>query len=94
MSGAKIEIKVGGVSFSGEGEEKWLGDQLEKLLKNLPQITKIAPEQSKRQGWAAWRLKRWDQERGHTGQFSESEGRIDKPGQKIFGNVGLAAGPR
>jgi hypothetical protein len=29
MSEAKIEIKVGEASFSGEGTEKWLSEQLD-----------------------------------------------------------------
>lgn len=32
MADAKIEIKIGGLTFAGEGTEAWLGEQLEKLL--------------------------------------------------------------
>jgi len=48
MAEAKIEIKVGAMSFSGEGSEKWLSQELDKLLKKIPQIVKIAPEKG---GW-------------------------------------------
>jgi hypothetical protein len=41
MSEAKIEIKVGEVSFSGEGTEKWLSEQLEKLIEKIPQLSKV-----------------------------------------------------
>jgi hypothetical protein len=32
MADAKIEIKVGSVSFSGEGDGKWLSEQLDKVI--------------------------------------------------------------
>jgi hypothetical protein len=38
MAEAKIEIKVGGVSFTGEGSESWLTSQLDKLIKHLPDL--------------------------------------------------------
>src|SRR6266403_6229306 len=41
MAEAKIEIKVGGVSFSGEGTEKWLSEQLDKLIEKIPQLSKV-----------------------------------------------------
>ena len=43
MAEAKIEIKVGAVSFAGEGEEKWLSQQLDKVLEKLPELAKVAP---------------------------------------------------
>ncbi|HEX4155417.1 MAG TPA: hypothetical protein VHY48_07375 [Acidobacteriaceae bacterium] len=43
MPDAKIEIKVGAVSFSGEGPGEWLSKQLDKVLTKLPELTKIAP---------------------------------------------------
>ncbi len=33
MSTTKIEVSVGAVSFSGEGEQAWLAEQLDKVLK-------------------------------------------------------------
>ncbi len=41
MSEAKIEIRVGEVSFSGEGTEKWLSEQLDKLIEKIPQLSKV-----------------------------------------------------
>jgi len=41
MPDAKIEFKVGGVSFSGEGTEKWLSEELEKLIEKIPQLSKV-----------------------------------------------------
>lgn len=46
MADAKIEIRVGEVSFSGEGEGKWLSEQLDKILKNLPDLAGIVPAAS------------------------------------------------
>jgi hypothetical protein len=43
MSEAKIEIKVGSVSFSGEGDGKWLSEQLDKILEKLPELAQAAP---------------------------------------------------
>jgi hypothetical protein len=40
---AKIEIKVGEVSFIGEGTENWLSTQLDKMLKHLPDLLDAAP---------------------------------------------------
>jgi hypothetical protein len=36
MAAAKIEIRVGGFSFAGEGNERWLSSQLEKVLWQVP----------------------------------------------------------
>ncbi|WP_343522363.1 hypothetical protein [Pedobacter sp.] len=41
MSQSKIEIKVGTVQFVGEGEQEWLGSQLDKLLDRIPELLKI-----------------------------------------------------
>lgn len=43
MAEAKIEIKVGAVSFSGEGESKWLSEQLDKVIEKLPELAGVAP---------------------------------------------------
>ncbi len=45
MAESKIEIKVGGVSFSGEGGESWLSAQLDKMLKYLPELVTVVPPQ-------------------------------------------------
>ena len=50
MAEAKIEIKVGAVSFSGEGDGKWLSDQLDKVLEKIPELSKVAPEAPERSG--------------------------------------------
>ena len=46
MADAKIEVKVGEVSFVGEGTEPWLTSQLEKVIKHLPDLVKITPPPS------------------------------------------------
>jgi len=46
MAEAKIEIKVGVFSFTGEGTEKWLSDELEKLLAKIPELVQIAPAEN------------------------------------------------
>jgi hypothetical protein len=46
MAEAKIEIKVGTFSFTGEGSEKWLSGELDKLLTKLPELVEIAPPEN------------------------------------------------
>ena len=43
MADSKLEIKVGSVSFSGEGTGEWLGKQLDKVLAKIPELIAIAP---------------------------------------------------
>ena len=38
MTDAKLEVKVGTISFNGEGEETWLAGQLDKFLAKLPEL--------------------------------------------------------
>ena len=44
MATAKIEFTLGTITFSGEGEENWISDQLDKILQNAPALIKIALE--------------------------------------------------
>jgi hypothetical protein len=41
MSESKIQIKVGIVEFSGEGNQDWLASQLDKILDKVPELLKI-----------------------------------------------------
>ena len=43
MSQGKIEFTLGALSFSGEGEQDWLAQQLHKILEVAPEMAKIAP---------------------------------------------------
>jgi hypothetical protein len=43
VSEGKIEIKIGHVQFSAEGEQAWVSDQLDKMLKHAESLAKIAP---------------------------------------------------
>ncbi len=43
MGEAKIEIKIGVIEFTGEGSEKWLETQLDKIIEKAPGLMKIAP---------------------------------------------------
>jgi hypothetical protein len=44
MTQAKIQIAVGSISFSGEGEQKWLAEQLDKLLDKAAALAAAAPD--------------------------------------------------
>jgi len=41
MSETKIQIKVGIVEFSGEGNQDWLATHLDKILEKIPELLKI-----------------------------------------------------
>jgi galactitol-specific phosphotransferase system IIC component len=41
MSESKIQVKVGIVEFSGEGDQVWLAAQLDKILEKIPELLKI-----------------------------------------------------
>jgi len=41
MADAKIEIKMGGFTFTGEGTEKWLSGELEKVLAKIPELVEV-----------------------------------------------------
>ena len=43
MADAKIDIKVGAISFSAEGTEKWLSGELDKVLEKAPELANIVP---------------------------------------------------
>ena len=45
MSDAKIEFKLGAITFAGEGEPKWLAEQLSIILDQAPNLLQIAPAQ-------------------------------------------------
>lgn len=47
MTVAKIQISVGTITFSGEGNEDWLEKQLDKLLKAAPELVTIKKDDSK-----------------------------------------------
>ena len=52
MSATKIEVVLGPVSFTGEGDQVWLAEQLERVLKAAPgvlgahQPSSVAPSPS------------------------------------------------
>lgn len=48
MSQGKIELSVGPVSFSAEGEQTWLAEQLDKVLKSAPELARIHPPATSR----------------------------------------------
>jgi len=46
MADAKIDIKVGAVSFAAEGSEKWLSGELDKVLAKAAELAAIVPTQN------------------------------------------------
>lgn len=46
MANGKIEFKLGSIDFCGEGEEKWLAAQLDKVLDRAPELLMVAPKDS------------------------------------------------
>jgi len=45
MAEAKIEITIGQITFSGEGEPSWLSEQLDKILDRAESLLSLAPIQ-------------------------------------------------
>jgi hypothetical protein len=43
MTQSKIDVTVGNLSFAGEGEQGWLAEQLDKVLKAAPGIARVQP---------------------------------------------------
>ena len=41
MPDVKIQIKIGGIEFSGEGDKDWLGHQLDKILTNAQKLATL-----------------------------------------------------
>ncbi len=50
MANGKIEFTIGGITFVGEGEAKWVTEQLDKILAKVPELMKIAPRKSQPKG--------------------------------------------
>lgn len=46
MADAKIEVEVGQFRFSGEGEQQWLAQQMDKILKSAESLIELAPPQA------------------------------------------------
>lgn len=44
MGEAKIEMKVGRITFSGQGEQEWVAKQLDKILSQAEKLVNLAPE--------------------------------------------------
>jgi hypothetical protein len=43
MSESKIEIKIGQITFSGQGEPDWVAKQLDKILAQAEKLIQLAP---------------------------------------------------
>lgn len=43
MSESKIEIKIGQITFSGQGEPEWVAKQLDKILSQAEKLIQLVP---------------------------------------------------
>ncbi|MGE0115241.1 MAG: hypothetical protein AB7T07_10215 [Steroidobacteraceae bacterium] len=43
MSESKIEIRIGQITFSGQGEQDWVASQLDKILAQAEKLIQLAP---------------------------------------------------
>lgn len=43
MSDAKIDIKIGQIQFSGQGEQDWVAKQLDKIIAQAEKLIALAP---------------------------------------------------
>jgi hypothetical protein len=46
VADSKLEMKVGSITFSGEGSGDWLSKQLDKFLAKIPELVAVAPPES------------------------------------------------
>jgi hypothetical protein len=46
MSESKIEIKIGQITFLGQGDQEWLAKQMDKVLAQAEKLIKLAPASS------------------------------------------------
>jgi hypothetical protein len=44
MTTAKVDIKIGALSFAGEGDKEWLAKQLDKLIEYAPALLQLTPQ--------------------------------------------------
>lgn len=50
MSNAKIDIKIGQIQFSGEGEQDWVAKQLDKIIAQAEKLIQLAPPENEQDG--------------------------------------------
>ncbi len=43
MATAKVDIKIGALSFAGEGDTDWLAKQFDKLIQHAPALLQLGP---------------------------------------------------
>src|SRR5690349_6871689 len=43
MSDAKIDLKIGQIQFSGQGEQDWVSKQLDKIIAQAEKLIQLAP---------------------------------------------------
>jgi len=79
MADAKIEIRVGEVSFVGEGTETWLAAQLEKVIKHLPDLIKVAPEPPANESGTHQRTPKAAGAKGTLAEFLSAHGKGSQP---------------
>lgn len=49
MTIGKVEVNVGGLAFSAEGEQDWLAQQLDKILKAAPEVAAASQKRPEEQ---------------------------------------------
>jgi hypothetical protein len=50
MSEAKIDIKIGQIQFSGEGDQDWVAKQLDKILAQAEKLVQLALPEKENEG--------------------------------------------
>ncbi len=46
MTNAKIDIKIGQIQFSGEGEQDWVATQLDKIIAQAEKLIQLSPDEN------------------------------------------------
>lgn len=54
MAEVKIEFRLGEIEFKGEGDKKWIGEQLDKPPEKAPKLVKLSFQVRKHLATAVW----------------------------------------
>ena len=87
MTDAKIQIKLGQIDFSGEGQQEWVAKQLDKVIEKAKDLIALAPTLKQLEGNDEFKHKVKDSaiaQKNSTG-LSRRKGGDKKPSQEVLG---------
>jgi len=96
VSQAKIQIVLGSITFSGEGEQKWLSEQLDKLLEKGSALAASVPDKDEPDGSDNRSLRRPKGSIGTLASFLAAAKAGSKSDQEVlgYGRMASSKGPQ